>query len=432
MTGAALRTSILRYQFLGLALVLILVGGLGAWAAVASIASAVIAPATVVVESYPKKVQHREGGIVAEIPVSNGDRIAAGETLLRLDETEARASLQIVESQLREYTARRARLLAERDGRSELQPPSDPDAIADPEAARIWQAQARLLTARRETRAGKKQQLRERIGQLEQSIIGLKAQERSKERQAELIRQELSVLYQLEGDKLVTKNRLLALEREAVRLEGERAQLIADIARTHVQIGETRLQLLEIDQSFLTEVLAELREAEARIAELTERLVAAKARSQRLEVVAPSSGIVHKLAIHTIGGVIAPGEVIAEIVPEEDLLVLESRVDPAVIDRVKMHQPAVVRLPSADGETTPELSGSVTMVSPDAKQDAPTQLPHFVVRVALTERERDKVRRLALQPGMPAEVYIQTGSRTPLSYLLKPLSDQFRRAMREE
>ena len=432
MTNTALTTSIRRYQLLGLALVLVLVGGLGAWAAVTSVASAVIAPATVVVESYPKKVQHREGGIVAEIPVSNGDRITAGDTLLRLDETEARASLQIVESQLLEHMARHARLLAERDDLPEMGPPSDPNAFAEPEAQKIWQGQARLLAARRETRAGKKQQLQERIGQLEQSIIGLKAQERSKERQVELIRQELAVLHHLEGDKLVTKNRLLALEREGARYEGEQAQLMAEVARTQVRIGETRLQLLEVDQSFLTEVLAELRAAEARIAELTERLVAAKARSKRLEVVAPCSGIVHKLAVHTVGGVIAPGEVIAEIVPEEDLLVLESRVDPAVIDRVKMHQPAVARFTSANRATTPELTGSVTMVSPDAKQDTPAQPPYFVVRVALTEEERDKISRLALQPGMPAEVFIQTGERTPLSYLLKPLSDQFSRAMRED
>jgi HlyD family secretion protein len=237
MSQPAFGISIRRYQRLGLALVLALGGGVGGWAALASLAGAVVAPATVAVESYPKKVQHLEGGIVAEILVKNGDRVAAGDTLLRLDETKARASLQIVASQLRELEARRARLLAERDGRSEMGAPPDPAAFADPEGQRVWQGQARLLDVRRETREGKKQQQRERIAQFEQSIVGLNAQQRSKEQQIVFIRKELASLRELEGEKLVTQTRLLAFEREGARLEGDRAWVISEIARAQVQIA---------------------------------------------------------------------------------------------------------------------------------------------------------------------------------------------------
>ena len=260
-------------------------------------------PASIVVESSAKKVQHLEGGIVAEIQVANGARVAAGQALFRLDDTEARANLQIYKAQLVELQARQARLHAERDGRSELDRRN-----AEPGAEWVWEGQAKLLEARRAVRTGKELQLGERIGQLEQVSSGLAAQAVAKDRQIALIREELRSLYALRENQLVTQSRWLALERESARLEGERGQLVAEVARTAVQIGETRLQHLSVQQTFLSEVLAELRDVETKVNELTEKVAAIGVQLQRTTITAPRAGIVHKLTATTIGGVIRPGK----------------------------------------------------------------------------------------------------------------------------
>jgi HlyD family secretion protein len=420
------------YRRLGTWFVVLFLGGAGAWGALASLSGAVVAPAVVVAESYSKKVQHLEGGIVAEILVRNGERVEAGNMLIRLDATETRAGLQIAEAQLVDLEARRERLIAEREGMRELAMPAEITSgpTHDP-VRKVWEGQQRLLKARLEARSAKKQQLSERIGQLKQAIQGVKAQQVSKERQLELIRKELVSLRTLEKDKLVTQNKLLALEREAVRLEGEAGQLVAEAARAEIQIGETQLQLLEIDQNTLTDVLAELREIEVRFTEVAEKAAALRARVARSQIVAPRAGIVHKLGIHTVGGVVAPGEAILEIVPEDDRLVLEARVDPSQIDQVKVGQPAVARFAAFDRRMTPELNARVTVVSPDARQDGPTLPAYYVARAELEEEEIGKLDGQKLQPGMPAELFIQTGERTALSYLVKPLGDQIARAFRE-
>jgi HlyD family secretion protein len=418
-------TSIRRYQRAGIAIVVLAFGGLGGWAAVASIAGAVVAPASIVVESSAKKVQHLEGGIVAEIHVANGDRVAAGEALFRLDDTEARANLQIYKAQLVELRARQARLLAERDGDGELD-----RSEAEPGSLWVWDGQAKLLAARRDVRTGKELQLGERIGQLEQVSSGLAAQVAAKERQIALIREELKSLYTLRDNQLVTQSRWLALERESARLEGERGQLVAEVARVAVQVGETRLQLLSVQQTFLSEVLAELRDVETKVNELTEKVAAIGVQLQRTTITAPRAGTVHKLTTTTVGGVIRAGEVIAEIVPEEDRLVVEGRVDPGSIDRLSIGQATIVRFPTVDHRSTPERTGKVTMISPEPKQDAPGQPYYFVVRVDL-DRGDPLLPGHALQLGLPAELNLQTGERTVLSYLIKPLADQIARAMRE-
>ncbi len=417
-------TSIRRYQLAGLAIVAAAFGGLGGWAAVASIAGAVVAPASIVVESSAKKVQHLEGGIVAEIHVANGARVAAGEALFRLADTEARANLQIYKAQLVELQARQARLHAERDGRSELDRRN-----AEPGAEWVWEGQAKLLEARRAVRTGKELQLGERIGQLDQVSSGLAAQAAAKDRQIALIREELRSLYALRENQLVTQSRWLALERESARLEGERGQLVAEVARTAVQIGETRLQHLSVQQTFLSEVLSELRDVETKVNELTEKVAAIGVQLQRTTITAPRAGIVHKLTATTIGGVIRPGEVIAEIVPEEDRLVVEGRVDPGSIDRLSIGQKTIVRFPTVDHRSTPERTGTVAMISPEPKQDAPGQPFYFIVRVDLAGDPM--LPGHALQPGLPAELNFQTGERTVLSYLVKPLVDQIAHAMRE-
>jgi HlyD family secretion protein len=422
-------TSIRRHQRMGLALLLLVTLGLGGWGSFAELAGAVIAPAAVIVDGNSKKVQHLEGGIVSEVLVKNGDRVAAGAVLLKLDPTEAKANLQIILAQLAELHALRARLLCERDdGCDSLSLP--PSGATEQEHA-AWVGQAKLLTARRTLREGKKQQFIERVGQLEQEIAGLNAQVKSTSEQTGLFNQELEALHQLQKHDLVALPRVLDLERDKERLAGENGRLLAEIARAKVQIGETRLQLLDVDHTALQDVLTELREVESKIAEAQEKANAIRVRLDRVAIVAPSEGMVHNLAATTVGGVIHAGDVIAEIVPQDGKLVLEGRVEPAMIDRIHLRQEAVVRFSSFDRRTTPELKGHVTMIAPDAKQDPRGGPPYYVVQVELAANETAKLAGHSLRPGMPAELDIMTPERTVLSYLLKPFTDQVAHAMKE-
>lgn len=432
MSRSAAQKSLLRYQIFGISLLALLLGGVGVWAATAEISGAVIAPGTVVVETSPKKVQHLEGGIIAEINVRNGDMVETGQLLFKLDDTEIRANLQIIEVQLEELKARRARLQAERDNAEALQIADDILNDLDPARRSVWEGQARLLETRREVRLGKEQQLQERVAQLLQAVKGLEAQQQAKERQIALIGEELESLLILQEQQLVTKPKILALQRETSRLEGERGQYVSDIARMHVQVSETRLQLAEVRQAFLSSVLAELREAEVNIAELSERAVAIAARLKRLSILAPRSGIAHKLSVHTVGGVISPGEAILEIVPREDKLMLEGQLEPANIDHVRTGQAVAVRLMTVDQRATPEIEGMLMSVSPDVRQDGPNLPRYYALRVALNDGELGKLGFNKLVPGMPVELLIRRSDRTVLNYLAKPFLDRLAHVFREE
>jgi len=423
-----LANSIRRHQRMGLALVLLVTLGLGGWASFASLAGAVIAPAVVIVDGNSKKVQHLEGGIVSEVLVKNGDRVTAGAVLLKLDPTEAKANLQIILSQLAELHALRARLLCERDGCDGLSLP--PPATTEQERA-AWTGQAKLFTARRTLREGKKQQFQERIGQLEQEICGLNAQVKSTNEQTGVVDQELEALHHLQQKDLVALPRVLDMQRDRERLEGESGRLLAEIARAKVQIGETRLQLLDVDHAALQDILTELREVESKTAEAQEKANAIRVRLDRVTIVAPSEGIVHNLTATTVGGVIHAGDTVAEIVPQDGKLVLEGRVEPTMIDRIQLQQDAVVRFSSFDRRTTPELKGHVTMIAPDAKQDPRGGPPYYVMQVELAANEIAKLAGQNLRPGMPAELNIVTPERTVLSYLVKPFTDQVAHAMKE-
>lgn len=425
-------SSLRTYQLIGTALVVLLVCGLGGWAAWASINGAVIANATVVVESYSKKVQHVEGGIVSEIHVRDGDRVKAGALLLRLDQTEHRAELAIVDARLNELLASEARLKAERDEAETIQFPEELARGASVTGIEtILAGQQKLFAARARERQGKKEQLRERIGQFEEEISGLQAQKAALEQQIKLISEELEGVLILRKKELVPTTRWLALQREASKLDGERGSLIAQIARTKGQIGETELSIIQVDQEARTEVLTDLREVQTNLAEYLERRSAARTKLRRTEVFAPQAGIVHQLMVHTIGGVIAAGEPVMLIVPERDSLVLEAQVAPSDIAQVKEGQRAVVRFASFDQRTTPELNGEVINVSADLTRASAETPPYYTARVALTKDELQRLGGKRLKPGMPAEVFIQTGARTALSYLLKPLSDQIARTFRE-
>ncbi len=405
--------------------------GVVVWLLLAELSGAVVATGQVVAESDVKKVQHQTGGIVGEILVKNGHRVAAGDVLLRLDATISRTNLAQVVSQLTQLTGRRARLEAERDDRDTLILPTD-FVLSSVDAALVIEGEQRLLQESRAVRSQQIDQLRERIGQFDREIEGLSAQIAAKKRETTLILGELKGVQDLYDKNLVPITRLSSLQREAARLDGESGALTASIAKARGQIAETHLQLLSIDQRAKTDAIKELREVEASIAQLVEKRIAAQDVLQRIDLRSPQSGFVHELNAHTIGGVIAPGETIMQIVPDSDKLTVEIRVNPSDIDQIRLGQKTTLRLSALNQRTTPELKANLTRIAADATREPQTGLTYFVARVSVDEAELRKLKGIALSPGMPVEAFVETDQRTALSYFAKPLTDAFQRAFREE
>ena len=423
--------SIQRHLLGGLAVVALLAGGVGGLAATTELSGAVIAPGSLVVDSNVKKVQHPTGGVVGELRVRDGDKVQAGDIVVRLDETITQANLAIVVKSLNELQARLARLEAERDNVDSIRFPAELLARAsDPDAARSMTGERNLFEFRRSARAGQKAQLRERIAQLKEEIQGLTGQVAAKKRETELIGQELEGVRDLWRKNLVQIQRVTALERDAARLEGERGQLIAATAQGKGKISEIELQILQIDQELRSEVAKDLREAQGKIAELVERKVAAEDQLKRIDIRAPQNGMVHQSTVHTVGGVITAGEAIMLIVPEADVLTVEAKLAPQDIDQVRVGQSAALRFSAFNQRTTPELNGVVSRVSADLTTDQRTGAAYYVVRITLSESEIGRLDGLRLVPGMPVEAFIRTGERTVLSYVTKPFTDQINRAFR--
>jgi HlyD family secretion protein len=417
---------------LGLAVSALLVVGVGVWAAKTALAGAVIAAGTVVVESNVKKVQHQEGGIVGEILVREGDRVRAGDVVLRLDGTMTRANLQIISKQLDRVLARQARLDAERLGLSEMKlPESLEQRTGEPETAVLAAAERALFDSRSKSLASQKAQLETRAGQFERQIEGLKAQHQSVENSLALVRHDLIAIEGLHEKKIVSMERLTNLRLEVSRLEGEGGRLVAAVAEIEGRISETRLQILTLEKEMRKEATTDLREAEGEEAELVERKIVAQDQLARVDVRAPQSGIVQELAVHTVGGVIGAGETVMLIVPAADGLVVDAQITPASIDDVEAGQPVSIRFSAFDANTTPECKGIVKRVSADLIKDVQAQLAYFIARVAIDDEKACLPEPRRLLPGMPAEVHIQTGERSVWSYLVKPLSDQFSRTFRE-
>lgn len=411
---------------LGFALIALLMVSFGVWAVATPIAGAVITSGIVVVESNVKKVQHPGGGIIAEIPVKNGDRVQAGDVVLRLDDTQARANLGIVASQMTQLKGRKARLEAERDQTEAVKFPSD--LFAEEEGVSVAEGERRLFDFRRASKRGQVAQLRERVGQLREEIKGLTAQRDAKNAEVQLMIEELDRLEHLRKKELMATNRILSAQRDLTRLRGEWGSIVSQIARAHGQIAEIELQIFNLDQTMQTEATKELREMEARMAELAERRVAAEDQLRRIVLRAPQSGIVHDLSVHTIGGVIGAGETVMLIVPNSEELSVEVRIATSDIDQVHVGQQATLRFTAFNQRTTPEISGTVMRVGADLTREAQTNAVFYVARIRPDPAQRET---LKLMPGMPVEAFIATGERTALSYLVKPVSDQLSRAFRE-
>ncbi len=415
----------------GLAVVALLAGGVGGLAATTELSGAVIAPGSLVVDSNVKKVQHPTGGVVGELRARDGDKVKAGDIVVRLDETITQANLAIVVKSLNELQSRLARLEAERDNVDTIVFPAELLARADdPELARSMTGERNLFEFRKSARAGQKAQLRERIAQLKEEIQGLTGQVAAKKRETELIGQELEGVRDLWRKNLVQIQRVTALERDAARLEGERGQLIASTAQAKGKISEIELQILQIDQDLRSEVAKDLREVQGKIAELVERKVAAEDQLKRIDIRAPQDGMVHQSTVHTVGGVITPGAAIMLIVPEADALTVEAKLAPQDIDQVRVGQTAALRFSAFSQRTTPELDGVVSRVSADLTTDQRTGAAYFVVRITLSDSEIARLGGLRLVPGMPVEAFIRTGERTVLSYVMKPFTDQITRSFR--
>jgi HlyD family secretion protein len=432
---SAAHQSIQRHLLVGAVLFGTVTFGIGGWAATTRLAGAVITNGFLVVDTSAKKVQHPTGGVVRELNVHEGDRVAEGQVLLRLDPTQALSQLMIVTKSLDELRAREARLEAELSDANEIVAPNDvtsrPSDLFS-SASTALATEQKLFAMRRQARSGQKQQLRERIAQLQEEIKGLNGQVDAKNQETALNERELQGVTELWSKGLVSVSKVTALGRDKARLEGERSQLLGTVAQQREKIAETELQILQVDQEMRSEAAKDLADVYAKIAELAEKNAAAQDQFSRLDIRSPQSGAVHELKMHTIGGVINPGETIMEIVPEGDALKAEVKVSPQDIDKVQRGQDVMLRFSSFNWRTTPEIGGKVSLVSADLSQDQRTGTSYYVARITPNAQEVSKLTAAKLVPGMPVEVFVETEERTVLSYLVKPLYDQIARAFREK
>ena len=416
-----------------LALIVFLLGGIAVWAASTQISGAIIASGNVVVDSNAKKVQHPTGGIVTEVHAHDGDRVKAGDLLVRLDQTVTRANLSIVTKDLDQLVAQKARLQAEREGLDSVEvPPELASRMNDPQVASIMEGERKLFTLRRAARVGQKDQLSKRVDQLKEELAGYESQVKAKGLEMDLIEKQLVGARELYAKQLMPITRFTELQRDAARLEGEHGVLIATMAQIKGKISETELQIMQVDRDLNSDIGKEMREADTKIGELIERKVAAEDQLKRIEVRAPGSGIVDQSTVHTVGGVIAPGETIMLIVPDQDKLKVEAKVAPQDIDQLHLGQSVTMRFSGLDQRTTPVINGALTQISPDITVDPKTEQRYYTVRVSLDPKEIARLgSSVKIVPGMPVEVFVQTGDRSALSYLLKPLDDQISRAFKE-
>ncbi len=426
------QASIRKSFLLGVGVIALFGGTLGLWAATSPLAGAVVASGQFVVDSNVKKIQHQTGGVVSELRVRDGERVKAGDLLIHLDETVTKANLQIVVKQLDELLTRQGRLEAERDQLDVITvPPALEPRAALPDVARSIEAERRLLVIRRTQREGQKSQLLKRVEQLNEEISGIKAQTDSRDRQIAFIEQELIGVRDLYKRNLVPITRVMPLEREGANMLGQRGQLVASKAQAEGKIAEIQLQFLQLDIDVQQEVSKELREIQAKSAELMERRVAAEDQLKRVEIRSPIDGYVHQLNVHTVGGVISPAEPAMLIVPFNEDLHIEARVQPTDVDQLSIGQKAVIKVLAGNQRITPEIIGMISRISADVTRDQQTGQVYYTVRMTTDQNERNKLGDLKIISGMQAEAFIQTAERTPFEFMLKPLKDQFNRAFRE-
>ncbi|WP_312408597.1 HlyD family type I secretion periplasmic adaptor subunit [Rhizobium sp.] len=409
-----------------------LVVGAGGWAATMNISAAVIGSGVIGVEGNTKKIQHGQGGVVREIRVSNGTLVRAGDILLRLDGVEASTTLAATIKEIDQLDARRLRLIAERDGVEELIDPIQQIArLEDGQFIEGLKSETSLFKARREQIDSKTAQLKEQIAQIEQQRDGTRQRLISNAEEASWSEQQAQKIENLAKEGLVQFSRLADSKRMVAQLSGERSQLLSDEATAGKRITEIELQIAQLDKDRHAEVLTDLLDTNGKLAKLAEQRLALEDQIEHLDIRAPVDGIVHQLATHTIGGLLSPGETAMNIVPTRDMLTVDMRIKPNDVDQVSIGQAARLRFSAFNQRTTSEIEGRVESLSPDVSVNEQTGETWYSARIAISPQERAKLGELALIPGMPVEAYIKAEPRTALAYLIKPISDQMERAMRE-
>ncbi len=433
-TGNTQRFRMRTPMAVGLIALVTLVGGFGTWSAMSEISGAVIASGQIEVERNRQVVQHPDGGVVEAILVDEGDTVEAGQVLIRLDADELRSELAIVESQLFELMARRGRLDAERDGSDapEFDPLLVERARDNAEVRGLMEGQARLFEARLDSVANEIEQLRRRFDQIENQVEGIDAQQAALTRQLRLIEEELSDQQSLLDRGLAQASRVLSLQREEARLSGLVGELTAQKAQAQGRMTEIEIEILKLRSQRREEAITRLRDLQFREMELAERRRTLSQRLERMEVRAPLAGIVYGLQVFAPRSVIRPADPLLYLIPQDRPLVIAARVAPIHIDQVFPGQDVTLRFSAFDQRTTPELFGQVTQVSADIFTDEATQSSYYRAEITLSEEQQNRLPEdVALVPGMPVEAFIRTEERTPIAYLVKPLTDYFAKAFRE-
>jgi HlyD family type I secretion membrane fusion protein len=423
--------AIRRQLFFAIGVGGLFLGGVCTAAAYAEISGAVMAAGKVIVLGRAKQVEHPDGGIISEMVVNEGDRVEAGALLFRLDGTTARAGLGIIEGQLAQLMVQEARLLAEQAGRTGIDLPVELSFVPEERRTLLTEAQMMLKLAREMTRSSQKAQLEKQVSQFAEQISALEAQRNAVDENMALVDEQLRRYDSLSSRGLITQSQLIAMQREKASLTGSQSALTAEIIETQQAKTQAELKLIQVDEAFYESVLTELDQKRPEIARLNEERVAALDKLRRLDIRAPIAGSLHQLNIHTIGSVAAPGETLVNIIPQDDELIVEAMISPADVDQVFPGQDARIRLSGLNQRVTPELGALVIDISPDLTEDERTGSSYYLARLRIPETEIDKIGGQLLKPGMPAEVFMQTESRTIFSYMIKPLSDQLRHAMRE-
>jgi HlyD family secretion protein len=404
---------------------------LGLWGFLTPIAGAIMAPGTVAVMGKPKSVQHLDGGIVRDIFVSDGDRVKAGDVLLRLDDTLLAANLEIYLGRLGEAHSQAARLNAEATGAAGITFPKPPDLLTDRDLSTAEATETAIFTAHADVLAGRRAQHNEKIDQFRNQIDGVDALIAAKREQLGYIERDIDRFQSLLEKQLARESDMLSLQGNRADILGQISEHISERARIENSIRDTELELIQLDREARERAVTELREVATSVAELTEQIVSTKKQLERIDIRAPSDGFVHDMQIVTIGGVVPPGALIAQIVSHDGTTDFELHVPPASVDQVFPGQEVRLRFSAFDQNSTPEIIGQVALVSATTLVDKMTGVPYYLVTAHVSPDELSRLEGKQLVPGMPIEAFISTGSRSAVSYLLKPFTDQLARAFRE-
>ena len=426
------RTTLSRAGVIATLVSLSLVAGTSAWALLTEIGSAVVATGAVTIEGKPKSIQHLDGGIVQEILVSDGDLVEAGQVLMRLDPDLLTANLQIYLNRLSETVIREARLQAELDGSAMIDFAPTDGLLSGRDLGDLEVGETSIFEARAEIQAGRKAQLQERNQQYGNQIEGLAALIAAKREQVGYIDTEIDRLKTLQEKGLVRENQILTLQGTRADLLGQIAEHISETARVENSIRDTELEILQVARQFREEVLTELRDTKVQKDELIQQIETTQTQLDRIEIRAPVRGLVHELQVVTLGGVVAPGAVIGQIIPIEGPMTFELQIAPTDIDSLYAGQDVRLRFPAFNQRTTPEIAGTLTGLSPSTIKDEVTGMSFYRAEVQVAETELAKLGGVELLPGMPVEAFIGRADRTVASYLFQPVSEHMVRAFREE